>query len=77
MNIYPNPVQDLLHIDLGPDYAEVQLSLVTATGKEVLNQIYKGGEDIVLPVEQLQRGIYFINLDVDKVKITGFKVIKK
>ena len=77
VNVYPNPVQDILQIDLDQDYATVRVTLIDVSGEELINRQFYGGEDMILPVEVLPSGIYFLNITVDQVRLECLKVIKK
>lgn len=71
-SIYPNPVKDLLHINLRNTIQErVDIKLVAITGQNVYqNSMYNYPTDFTLNLSYLPRGVYFLyaqNIPVQKV----------
>lgn len=74
MEIFPNPVSDLIHLvyDLKKT-ASVSISIKNTLGQEVFSKALPTGNgihDYYIPCNQLSKGIYFITLNVDNLKET-------
>jgi hypothetical protein len=59
--VYPNPVQNILNIDI--EIPNAQYSIYTITGKQALNLEINTSKTI--DVSGLNPGIYFLNIEVD------------
>jgi hypothetical protein len=73
---YPNPVSDIISIDLSSVTGDGTISILTLEGKEILSQHTSGNNLITLNLCQLSQGIYlcrFINLQ----EIKTVKIIKQ
>ena len=71
-NLFPNPVDDILSIDLNRSYQNVSLKLVDISGKIFLEGIYKNKSKIKLDVSNLKgQFIFLISLDGDEQKKTN------
>jgi hypothetical protein len=67
LTLYPNPAQDLLHIDLAGNTQRLQkVTISDLTGKTVLSQTFEAEDRKQVQVEQLPAGIYLLNLETDK-----------
>lgn len=74
IEVYPNPVNSKLHINL-PRAEKVTLSIVNIEGKEMLKQeLSKMNNDIEF--SQYANGVYFINLEKEG-NILTYKVVKE
>ncbi len=67
-NIYPNPVEDILNINLNGTKRDFKISIIDLTGKAVIQSM----NNQKLDVSYLREGIYFV-----KVNISGSSVVKK
>jgi hypothetical protein len=79
IKIYPNPVEDVLSIEIDPNYSQnLQFKLKNATGEVVLESSLVNYQEIV-SLSHLSSGIYF--LEITSLDETGlkqfFKIIKK
>ena len=73
INIYPNPVKDVLFIDFGEIYARnAQISLYDAIGRKVKAKTVKDINKAYIDMTHLQDGIYIVEINLD-----GKKVLKK
>ena len=71
-NLFPNPVGDILSIDLNRSYEDISLKLVDISGKIFLKGSYKNKSEIKLNVSNLKgQFIFLINLDGDEQKKTN------
>lgn len=76
IKIYPNPVSELLNIDLGERYREIFIRVLNAAGKEVINNSFKEQQLIGFELNNVPDGLYFINVKTEKSNAT-IKVVKK
>jgi hypothetical protein len=64
IRIYPNPVKDVLHLDLtscNGNFSQIQL--MNSEGKQVLNIFQvSGGQGYTIPVDNLSEGLYFLQM---------------
>lgn len=72
VNVYPNPTSDYIMLDV-QDWAKIKnAALFNATGKLLMNVLHQKRID----VQNLPAGIYFMNIEDDKGKITVKKILK-
>jgi hypothetical protein len=79
IKIYPNPVEDVLIIEVDPNYTQkVHFKLQNTTGQVVLESHLVDYQEIV-PLSHLSSGIYFLEItSLDDTGLTKFfKIIKK
>ncbi len=70
---YPNPLTDLLNIDLKGMTGEGTISILTLEGKEIQKQNTNGSSLIILNLNQLPKGIYLCRYSNSKeIKIVKF-----
>ncbi len=65
LKVYPNPCRDYISLEYrtGNKYNTLWVELTDATGKTVLNQKLKGGDnDELLGIAELKPGVYFVRL---------------
>jgi len=74
---YPNPVTELLNIDLtGKDYEDGMISILTIEGK-VVQKLHELKSDIVtLNLSHLPEGIYLCRYN-NQTEVTTLKIIKQ
>ncbi|MFL9833848.1 T9SS type A sorting domain-containing protein [Chryseobacterium terrae] len=72
IDIYPNPVNDVLNFSNLQETAEV--SIYSLEGRKILGKQIQAGES--LNVSQLQKGTYTVKL-VSQDKVKTYKIIKK
>lgn len=68
ISIYPNPVQDKIHItSINPDVLKQSLvSIFNIQGEQIMEYQYQNTDIIKLDVSELSKGIYFIKLKTKK-----------
>jgi len=77
LNIYPNPVQNYLNIDL-PDNGDYEVHLFDMTGKEVLNRMIENDYQTSYNLSNLKTGIYLLSvIDRENQKAKTIKLQKK
>lgn len=72
INLYPNPVKDILHLDIPPTFEFNSLSLFDLKGRLVKKISFQNQIDL----EELSSGVYILQLDTNK-GIFNEKIIKK
>jgi len=75
IEIYPNPMQDILYIDFGKEYRNIKVSIYNTLGQNVLTQSYRSMQKIEIPMSVTQ-GVYFVRFILDGNSVSGGKVIK-
>ncbi|MDI1233807.1 MAG: S8 family serine peptidase [bacterium] len=67
INLYPNPVTDLLYLDLNQLSGDLQLSITDATGKLIIEnqKIYPPYEDYAINLSGIASGVYTLKLVVN------------
>ncbi|HOZ75929.1 MAG TPA: T9SS type A sorting domain-containing protein [Flavobacterium sp.] len=62
MSVYPNPVKDILHIQLPPSSSPTKATIIDATGKKILEQT---GDLDQISVSNIQPGMYLLQITSD------------
>ena len=64
IRIYPNPVKDVLHLDLTSFNGNFnQIQIMNMEGKQVLNIFQvSGGQAYTIPIDNLTDGLYFLQM---------------
>ena len=74
VSVYPNPVNDVLNIDIKNFNKEnLNVNIIDVIGKEVLKSDYKNKLDISF----LEKGIYFVSIQQDRKTLGVKKIIKE
>ncbi|KAA1247196.1 CAP domain-containing protein [Aquimarina sp. RZ0] len=74
MAIYPNPVKDKLHINISNKIqVTTDLNITTITGQIVYKRTIPVNEDIVVNLNHLPQGIYFLTIPNNK----ALKILKQ
>ena len=72
---YPSPSSDDIYIELPNYYPQIKLSLINTFGQIVYTNYYASSK-INIDVHSLKKGLYFINLELDKDNILQTRFIK-
>ena len=75
INIYPNPSQSIVNIDLGEAFGKVNLIVRNQLGQIVLNSSFRNINKTSLDLNGLLKGSYFLEVITEKESIT-FNLIK-
>lgn len=75
IDIFPNPVVEMLSLELGVDLERLDIQVFDASGSMVLETSESGKSKFTLNVGNLVNGIYFISLSSENYKAQG-KFIK-
>jgi hypothetical protein len=74
IQLYPNPVKDILHLNFGNlDVTQLQVKLFSSIGQLIFEKRADNSE-LIIPVTNYSNGIYFIQIN-DKTNSKTFKVI--
>jgi hypothetical protein len=73
---YPNPVTDVLKIELGQSFNSVDIKISNLLGQQISFQNYKQTQSIELPFG-LEKGMYLVEVKIDDIYTSVFKIIKQ
>lgn len=73
---FPNPVEDLLKVDLGKWYRGIQIHVYDAAGRQVMSQSSGNGANFSLDMGDLAKGIYVIRVQAGD-DIAALRIIKE
>ncbi len=76
LQIYPNPVQDILTIDMVIENTNVTIIVFNTDGQKVLIKEIESTDKTELDVRDLKNGIYLIHIDSDQLN-RNLRIIKK
>lgn len=65
INIYPNPTDHNLTIDLGENYSRVNLTIMSYTNQLVSVYNLTESRNVTLDLSELRNGIYFLKINLD------------
>jgi len=73
--LYPNPVTDMLYIDLRRSYNKISFSLTDISGQPVLTKTFSAVSEIAIDVSAVKQGLCLLNIQEDN-RDQNFKIIK-
>lgn len=62
--IYPNPAKDVINVELAERCENVSWTLVNVNG-QVVKKSYEQYDSFVIKLDEINSGLYFLNLDID------------
>jgi hypothetical protein len=65
VQMYPNPTNGRVSVDIGSGIHTIELSVADITGKMVLNQQYRASGKITFNMSDKVPGMYFVNINID------------
>jgi len=74
--VYPNPFNDMIHIEMGQTVNEVQVSVVNLIGEVVYLNKFSSIDQINLNLDILTKGVYLLQIKADENLISR-KIVKK
>jgi hypothetical protein len=79
VRIYPNPVKDVLHLDLTSFNGNFnQIQVINTEGKQVLNVLkHSGRQAYTIPVDNLKEGLYILQIRTSTGLYSGKFVIRR
>ncbi len=76
VNAYPNPVNEVLVVNLSQFQRDVQISIIKSDGKEVQRLTSRGGAELKIITENLNSGVYIMTLS-DGNKMSQYRFVKE
>lgn len=67
LSVYPNPGAGQFWLDLGQQYAEIEVWVTDARGRRVFQQHAEGLQEMVLDLNDLSDGMYFVGVRADGI----------
>lgn len=82
MNIYPNPVEDVLNVEIESDYNEpVQIKMSNGLGQTIISKdayLVSGSNTIILNnIDDFTNGIYIVNITSPNISISKKVVVRQ
>ncbi len=74
--LYPNPANDLVNLSFKKTIKNAGITITDITGKHVYSMKNVTGQEFLLPIEGLKKGIYFIQVQ-NADKLYNIKLIKE
>jgi hypothetical protein len=65
INVFPNPVKDVVQFQLGKWSASIIVEIMDVTGAVHWSQTIRNSKDFTIPVQHLPNGVYVVNLTID------------
>ena len=75
VNIFPNPISEIFTLQLNSTYKNIDIEILSVTGKLIQKRKFKNSNKETLDVSNLDAGIYFIRINAD-TNIFVDKVLK-
>lgn len=76
IKLYPNPVNDVLSIDLGASYSNISVEVVNILGELILTKKYSSTSKVHLELD-VDTGVYFVKISQNGSVITTKRVVKE
>lgn len=76
ISIYPNPFSNSFTVNLNKQKNNINLKLMDVTGKAILKMTKQNSSKIVVDVDNLSKGIYFLYIESNNRLIHTHKLIK-
>jgi len=73
--LYPNPVADMLYVNLRRSYYKLSVSLIDINGQQVMTKTFSAVSEIAIDMTTVNHGLYFLNIREDNHD-QHFKIIK-
>ena len=77
IDLFPNPADDHLAIDLGENSREVQITITDITGKIIYNTIASDAQKVEVNTKDFAEGIYVVQIQAGEFKGTRKLVVQK
>lgn len=75
-HLYPNPTDDILHLSFQHAIPTLQVQITSISGQVLYEKNIRDANHILLPIQKLAKGIYFVQL-YDGVRKTALKFTKE
>jgi subtilase family serine protease len=77
IKIYPNPVHDILTLNLGSTFSEITVDVFNLVGQKINSYTFKNKQVLKISTSQFSNGMYFLNIKTNFGITKPFKIIKK
>ncbi len=77
IKVYPNPVEDILTVNLGETYSDISVDIFNVIGQRINTFSFKQKQILTIDTNTLSNGIYFFKIKIDDDKSKEFKIIKE
>lgn len=77
IKVYPNPVSNILTINLGEIHSKINLEIFNAIGQRVNLLKFDNKQTLSVNTSSLSSGIYFFKIKTDSINSVEFKIIKE
>ena len=74
--VYPNPFNNQINVVLNHPNDKTDVSLFDISGKVLMSQSFLNNEEIILNTENLNQGVYFLNIQNESGKNETIKLVK-
>lgn len=75
--IYPNPVDEMLYIDLAKRYESISLKMYNFLGQQVYNSKHKNLQNLNIQTNNIASGVYLLKVQVDGKYESEFRIVKE
>lgn len=72
---YPNPVSEVLYLDMGKQYVEITITILNVNGQSIIDYTHSNERFIAINVQNLSTGVYFIHVILDN-EIQVLRMVK-
>ncbi|NBC84105.1 MAG: T9SS type A sorting domain-containing protein [Bacteroidetes bacterium] len=77
IHVYPNPVNDIVSIELGRMYDEVQLQVIDMNGQIIVDRHYSSVEVIKHSLSDFKKGMYYFKIVSEHYNSAAFKILRE
>jgi len=77
IKVYPNPVSDLLTVNLDKTHSKINIEVNNILGQRVNALEFNDKQVLTIDTNLLPSGIYFFKIKIDNYKSQDFKIIKE
>jgi hypothetical protein len=75
VHIYPNPADNIVHIDGDSKFRDVKVTMMDITGKTLMTKVLHNNKNTI-DLSSYEEGIYFISIEKDGNKFTSRLIIQ-
>lgn len=76
MSVYPNPVTNILNLDIEKVDGDLHYDLYDVSGKVIRTGVKISGTTTPVSMEGMRTGIYFLSISNGNEVLRGFKIVK-
>lgn len=75
--VYPNPLEDVTHVDFGGVRRSGSYAIMDINGKTIANGDFKQRTDFTLQQPELAAGVYMLQITLDNGKVLSKKLMAR